>query len=75
MEQLKNIKNYIYSKGILSSIDPATMCLNGYQKGKPFKIHIVRDHKNTKRKPQIVLEYGGKRYYPKNNIVLGGILK
>jgi hypothetical protein len=77
MEGLKNIKNYIYSKGIMSTINPATKTLTGIWKGKAFKIYYNKKNYNAGRKirPQVVLDYGGKLYYPKNNIVLGSILK
>ncbi len=77
MEGLKNIKNYIYGKGIMSTINPATKTLTGVCKGKPFKIYYNKKNYSPGRKtrPQVVLDYGGKLYYPKSNIVLGSILK
>jgi hypothetical protein len=77
MHNLLNIKNYIYSKGIMSSVCPKTNSLKGTHKGKRFKIFFRKS--KTSRSPkaplQMVLEIDGKLHYPKNNHVLAAILK
>lgn len=77
LEGLKTIKNYLYGKGVMSAIDSRAMSLTGIRRGSSFKIYYDKKGKSTgpKSQPQIVLEYGGKRFYPKNNIVLGSMLK
>ena len=77
METLQTIKNYIYGKGILSSINNAQRCIEGVRKGQKFKIYFMKSSPANRRggKLQMVLEYKGKKFYPKNNIALGGMLK
>jgi hypothetical protein len=77
MRDILNIKNYIYSKGILSSVCPKTGGLKGVYKGKSFKIYFKKSHiaRNSKTTFQMVLELDGKTFYPKNNHVLAAMLK
>lgn len=77
METLQTIKNYIYGKGILSSINNSQRCIEGLRKGQKFKIYFMKSPGANKRggKVQMVLEYKGKKLFPKNNIALGGMLK
>lgn len=76
METLQTVKNYIYGKGILSSINNSQGSIEGIRKGGKFKIYFSKKGGPGKAmKAQMVLEYKGKKLYPKNNIALGGMLK
>jgi len=77
MKELLNIKNYIYSKAILSKLHENPICLKGIHKGNRFKISIKKKRIGRTKKiiPEIILEKEGKLFYPKHSRDIVRILK
>ena len=77
MKELLSIKNYIYSKAILSKISENPLCLLGIHKGSRFKIYLSKNKnpKSRNAKAQIVVDKNGKLFYPSHSREIVKILK
>ena len=77
MKELLKIKNYIYSKAILSKVSENPPCLVGIHKGIRFKIYLKPTKAPRQKKAiiQIIVEKNGKNFYPKHTREIINILK
>ena len=77
MDGIRNMDNFLRKKNVFGDINQVHKTITGIKNSKGFKAYYHPTKRNPlhREKPQVVVEYKGKTFYPVDNKELGKIFK